>query len=265
MSASRRVKRPPAPSPTTSAAPSAAVSSPSTPPTAGTRGRPTPSRSRRTREEDGGTQMWAVGRADLVSSRRSTERNAVYVTTGNNYSGPATDRSDAFMAFDMRSGKILWSRQMTASDDWNTVLPPDRSDQLHQHRTPRTSTSPRRRSSCRWPTAGARSWPVRSRGWCTRSIPIAGASSSGRSASARAASTAACSGARRPTDPMSTSRCPTWRRFPVPNSQATIPDPEAGGGMFAMSLDSGQARVAHSGAARVQARATDAARRSRPR
>jgi polyvinyl alcohol dehydrogenase (cytochrome) len=29
-------------------------------------------------------------------------------------------------------------------------------------------------------------------------------------------------------------------RFPVPNSQATIPDPEAGGGMFAMSLESGR-------------------------
>jgi polyvinyl alcohol dehydrogenase (cytochrome) len=29
-------------------------------------------------------------------------------------------------------------------------------------------------------------------------------------------------------------------RFPVPNSQATIPDPEAGGGMFAMSLESGK-------------------------
>ena len=29
-------------------------------------------------------------------------------------------------------------------------------------------------------------------------------------------------------------------RIPVPNSQATIPDPEAGGGMFAMSLENGK-------------------------
>ena len=29
-------------------------------------------------------------------------------------------------------------------------------------------------------------------------------------------------------------------RIPVPNSQATVPDPEAGGGMFALRLDNGQ-------------------------
>ena len=41
-------------------------------------------------------------------------------------------------------------------------------------------------------------------------------------------------------------------RFPVPNSQATIPDPEAGGGMFAMSLESGRRVWDTRGAARLQ-------------
>ena len=48
------------------------------------------------------------------------QRNAVYVTTGNNYSDPATGNSDAFVAFDLDSGKILWSRQVLAADAWNT-------------------------------------------------------------------------------------------------------------------------------------------------
>ena len=38
-------------------------------------------------------------------------------------------------------------------------------------------------------------------------------------------------------------------RIPVPNSQATVPDPEAGGGMFALRLDNGQ-RVWHTAAAK---------------
>ena len=69
-----------------------------------------------------GTQLWGPSGAPIWSSPAiDVRRNAVYVTTGNNYSGPATDTSDAFVAFDLDSGKILWSRQMTAADDWNTA------------------------------------------------------------------------------------------------------------------------------------------------
>jgi polyvinyl alcohol dehydrogenase (cytochrome) len=39
-------------------------------------------------------------------------------------------------------------------------------------------------------------------------------------------------------------------RIAVPNSQATVPDPEAGGGMFAIRLDTGQ-RVWHAQPARA--------------
>ncbi len=68
-----------------------------------------------------GTQQWGPSGAPIWSSPTiDVQKNAVYVTTGNNYSGPASDRSDAFVAFDLTSGKILWSRQMTTSDDWNT-------------------------------------------------------------------------------------------------------------------------------------------------
>ena len=68
-----------------------------------------------------GTQLWGPSGVPIWSSPAiDVQRNAIYVTTGNNYSGPATSISDAFVAFDMSSGKILWSRQMTAGDDWNT-------------------------------------------------------------------------------------------------------------------------------------------------
>ena len=68
-----------------------------------------------------GTQLWGPSGAPIWSSPAiDVQRSAIYVTTGNNYSGPATANSDAFMAFDMESGRVLWSRQTTAADDWNT-------------------------------------------------------------------------------------------------------------------------------------------------
>ena len=45
-----------------------------------------------------GTQLWGPSGAPIWSSPAiDVKKNAVYVTTGNNYSGPANDRSDAFM------------------------------------------------------------------------------------------------------------------------------------------------------------------------
>jgi polyvinyl alcohol dehydrogenase (cytochrome) len=48
-------------------------------------------------------------------------RNILYATTGDNYSAPASSMSDSFVAIDRTSGKILWSRQMTVGDAWNTA------------------------------------------------------------------------------------------------------------------------------------------------
>jgi len=38
------------------------------------------------------------------------------VTTGDSYSDPAAGTADAFVAFDSETGKLVWSRQMTAGD-----------------------------------------------------------------------------------------------------------------------------------------------------
>jgi len=40
----------------------------------------------------------------------------LYVTTGDNYSPPATATSDAVMALDLKTGKMVWSRQLTMGD-----------------------------------------------------------------------------------------------------------------------------------------------------
>ncbi len=46
-------------------------------------------------------------------------RGLMYVGTGENYSSPANDTSDAVLALDMQDGHIVWRRQTTAGDAWN--------------------------------------------------------------------------------------------------------------------------------------------------
>lgn len=48
-----------------------------------------------------------------------TKRGVLYVGTGNNYSGPANDRSNAIIAMDLHSGAIRWSQQIVPGDAWN--------------------------------------------------------------------------------------------------------------------------------------------------
>src|SRR5215831_4582757 len=47
-------------------------------------------------------------------------RDTMYVTTGDNYSDPPTALSDAVVAMRMSNGEILWSKQLTAGDAWNS-------------------------------------------------------------------------------------------------------------------------------------------------
>ena len=47
------------------------------------------------------------------------KRGVLYVGTGENYSSPANDTSDAIIAMSLADGHIVWSRQMTAGDAWN--------------------------------------------------------------------------------------------------------------------------------------------------
>lgn len=66
-----------------------------------------------------GVQLWGPSGAPIWSSPAIDPKlRRVYVTTGNNYTDPAGDMSDAFVAMDLDSGEIQWVRQMTPNDAW---------------------------------------------------------------------------------------------------------------------------------------------------
>jgi polyvinyl alcohol dehydrogenase (cytochrome) len=48
----------------------------------------------------------------------------IFVSTGNNYSGPATATSDAILALDPDDGRIVWDTQLHANDIWTARFPP---------------------------------------------------------------------------------------------------------------------------------------------
>jgi polyvinyl alcohol dehydrogenase (cytochrome) len=56
-----------------------------------------------------GGGVWSTPTLDL-------KRRVLYVTTGDNYSEPATKMSDAVVALSIKTGKIVWSRQFVEKD-----------------------------------------------------------------------------------------------------------------------------------------------------
>lgn len=74
-----------------------------------------------------GTQLWGPAGAGIWSAPAiDLQRGRLYATTSNNTTDPPTNTSDAFVAFDLQTGKLLWSRQGTAGDVYNIAcdLPP---------------------------------------------------------------------------------------------------------------------------------------------
>ncbi|HZI81766.1 MAG TPA: PQQ-binding-like beta-propeller repeat protein [Vicinamibacterales bacterium] len=69
-----------------------------------------------------GGGIWAAPTVDA-------KRKAIYVATGNGYTEPAVLTTDAVLAFDLNSGKLLWSQQPLANDVWvggcRPTNPPD--------------------------------------------------------------------------------------------------------------------------------------------
>ncbi len=59
-----------------------------------------------------GAPVWNT---PLIDARRGV----MYVGTGENYSSPANDTSDAILALSLRDGRIVWRQQMTPGDAWN--------------------------------------------------------------------------------------------------------------------------------------------------
>jgi outer membrane protein assembly factor BamB len=65
-----------------------------------------------------GASLWSSPSADLVAG-------IAYGGTGNNYGNPATDTSDAFIAFDLETGAIKWKNQRVMNDTFGGGIGPD--------------------------------------------------------------------------------------------------------------------------------------------
>jgi polyvinyl alcohol dehydrogenase (cytochrome) len=73
----------------------------------------------KTRMSSAGTQLFGPSGAGIWASPAiDIKRNVIYAGTGNNYSDPPTQTSDAILAFDLDSGSMKWSKQLTL-DAWN--------------------------------------------------------------------------------------------------------------------------------------------------
>jgi polyvinyl alcohol dehydrogenase (cytochrome) len=56
-----------------------------------------------------GAGIWSAPTIDA-------KRGVIYVTTGDNYTEPTTKTSDAIIAMDLKTGKIVWTQQVLAGD-----------------------------------------------------------------------------------------------------------------------------------------------------
>jgi len=69
-----------------------------------------------------GTRILAPSGAPIWNSPTvDLKRRHLYAGTGENYSSPAGDTSDAIIAFDMDSGDVIWVSQVTERDAWNVA------------------------------------------------------------------------------------------------------------------------------------------------
>jgi polyvinyl alcohol dehydrogenase (cytochrome) len=70
----------------------------------------------------GGVELFGPSGAGIWSTPTiDVARNLLYITTGDNYSHPPTTTSDAVMALDLKSGRIVWTRQTTPNDVYNAA------------------------------------------------------------------------------------------------------------------------------------------------
>jgi polyvinyl alcohol dehydrogenase (cytochrome) len=64
-----------------------------------------------------GAPIWSTPTVD-------SKRGLLYVGTGENYSSPANEMSDAIIAMELTTGRVRWVRQTIAGDAWNASCGP---------------------------------------------------------------------------------------------------------------------------------------------
>jgi polyvinyl alcohol dehydrogenase (cytochrome) len=74
------------------------------------------------RKNTSGTQQFGPSGAAVWSTPTIDDQLGVlYVATGDNYSDPPSNTSDAILAMQIKTGELLWSRQLTENDAYNTA------------------------------------------------------------------------------------------------------------------------------------------------
>jgi polyvinyl alcohol dehydrogenase (cytochrome) len=66
-----------------------------------------------------GVGVWASPTLDA-------KRGVMYIATGDNYSSPATPLSDAIVALEIATGRVVWSKQTTPGDAYNSSCGTDK-------------------------------------------------------------------------------------------------------------------------------------------
>src|SRR4030095_3894971 len=69
-----------------------------------------------------GTEAWGPSGGGIWSSPTiDARRGALYVASGNSYSGPPQGTTDAVLAFDLKTGALRWAHQLTPTDLFRCV------------------------------------------------------------------------------------------------------------------------------------------------
>ena len=85
-----------------------------------------PEEPRPTRRNSTGTQLWAPAGAAIWSAPTvDVRRGLLYVATGDAYTSPAADTSDAVIALDLETGRHVWVTQVLSGDAWLSGCPED--------------------------------------------------------------------------------------------------------------------------------------------
>ncbi len=72
-----------------------------------------------TRKNSQGVQLWGPAGVPVWNTPTvDTKRHAVYVGTGDSSTYPAPPTSDAILALDMQTGRVIWSRQIYRNDSF---------------------------------------------------------------------------------------------------------------------------------------------------
>ena len=86
------------------------------------------------RKNSQGVQLWApAGGAVWNSPTIDARRHALYVGTGDAYTEPAAKNSDAVVALDLATGKILWTFQAVENDAWMVGCVPETTENCPKH------------------------------------------------------------------------------------------------------------------------------------